>query len=372
MLDEHFVYVSDSTRIEHFKVAIREVLNHNDKVADIGCGSGILGLLCLEAGAKRVYAIDSSRIIEVAKQSYKRAGLDERAVFIKGDSQKISLPEQVDVIICDHLGYFGFDYGIDHFLRDARKRFLRPGGRVIPARIKLQLAIIESGKCYSLATRWNGPDVREEYRWLNDYELNSMRAVSLSREELVSDPVMLGFIDLHADNPDYFSWSVDIRIKRDGFMHGLGGWFESELCEGVTISNSPLDDQSIKRSQIFLPFETPVPVKEDEAVQATVMARPAEDLIGWIAELPESGRRFSHSTWKGSIITDKDIKQTAPTRIPRVSYDGRARLTVLGYCDGRRTAQEIEQAVLRNHPDLFPTPEEISRFVNHVLFRDAD
>ena len=45
---------------------------------------------------------------------------------------------------------------------------------------------------------------------------------------------------------------------------------------------------------------------------------------------------------------------------------------MLGYCDGRRTAREIEQAVLRDHPGLFPSPEEIRRFVAQVLGRDAE
>ena len=55
-----------------------------------------------------------------------------------------------------------------------------------------------------------------------------------------------------------------------------------------------------------------------------------------------------------------------------MSREGQARITVLGYCDGRRTAREIEQAVLRDHPELFPSPEEISRFVAQALGRDTE
>lgn len=39
---------------------------------------------------------------------------------------------------------------------------------------------------------------------------------------------------------------------------------------------------------------------------------------------------------------------------------------------GRRTARGIEQAVLRDHPDLFPSSGEIARFVAHVLGRDTE
>jgi hypothetical protein len=61
-----------------------------------------------------------------------------------------------------------------------------------------------------------------------------------------------------------------------------------------------------------------------------------------------------------------------PDRVPRLSREGAARMTVLGYCDGRHTAREIEHAVLRDHPALFPSPEEICSFVLQVLGKDAD
>ncbi len=150
MLEEHHYYVSDSVRIGQFKSAIRGAVKTSNRVADLGCGSGILGLLCLEAGASLVYDIDSGRIIEVAKETFLRAGLDGRAGFIKGKSQQISLPERVDVIICDHLGYFGFDYGIVSFLEDAGERFLKPDGTAIPARIKLLLALVDSKDCHHI------------------------------------------------------------------------------------------------------------------------------------------------------------------------------------------------------------------------------
>ncbi len=64
--------------------------------------------------------------------------------------------------------------------------------------------------------------------------------------------------------------------------------------------------------------------------------------------------------------------RSRPERVPRLSWEGEARVAVLGYRDGHRTAREIEQAVLRAHPNLFPSPEEISRFVAQVLGRDTE
>ena len=276
------------------------------------------------------------------------------------------------MVICDHVGYFGFDYGIVHTLQDARRRFLKPGGSLIPARIRLQLGAVESETCRDKAEGWRAEGVPAEFHWLRHHSVNAKHAVELPREALLGAPAALGDIDLYADNPDFFSWTAELRIARDGVMHGLAGWFECELAEGVWMTNSPLSDRRINRPQAFLPIDEAVQVKAGDLVKATVMARPADHLIAWVVEFPATGRRFSHSTWQGMLLAPEDLIRAHPERVPHLSREGQARITVLGYCDGRRTAREIEQAVLRDHPDLFPSPEEISRFVAQVLGKDTE
>ena len=75
----------------------------------------------------------------------------------------------------------------------------------------------------------------------------------------VLDGDTLTHFDLRADNPDFFSWTAELRIERDGAMHGLIGWFECELADGVWMTNSPLADRRIERSQAFLPIAEAVP-----------------------------------------------------------------------------------------------------------------
>ena len=67
-----------------------------------------------------------------------------------------------------------------------------------------------------------------------------------------------------------------------------------------------------------------------------------------------------------------EIAARNPAHVPRRNREGEARMIVLGYCDGNRTVRQIEQSVLREHPDLFPTAEETSRFIARVLGRDAN
>lgn len=89
MLDEHLGYVADATRLDLYKTAIAKAISAGDTVADLGCGSGVLGLLCLRAGAGRVYAVDDSAMIDIARETFKRAGLGDRAACMRGKSSQL-------------------------------------------------------------------------------------------------------------------------------------------------------------------------------------------------------------------------------------------------------------------------------------------
>jgi protein arginine N-methyltransferase 1 len=89
-------------------------------------------------------------------------------------------------------------------------------------------------------------------------------------------------------------------------------------------------------------------------------------------EFLASGRKFSHSTWQGELLQPAEILKHNPQHVPRPNRMGQARAIVFGYCDGKRTFAQIEEAVLREHPALFPSSGEISRFVAQVLGKDSD
>ncbi|MDH5620374.1 MAG: hypothetical protein OEZ11_17320, partial [Gammaproteobacteria bacterium] len=58
-------------------------------------------------------------------------------------------------------------------------------------------------------------------------------------------------------------------------------------------------------------------------------------------------------------------------RVARLNDRGRARQIVLSYCNGQRTVSEVQELVLREHPDLLPSASAISVFINRVLAWDT-
>ena len=371
LFKEHLGYLSTRNRLDIYRRAIEQTVRDGDTVLDLGCGTGVLGLLCLEAGAAQVVAVDSTAALQIAQLTLDKAGWAGHVEFILANSYQSELPHRVDLVICDHIGYFGFDYGLISVLADAKRRFLKPSGTMIPRRLKLQLAAVESENCQKHVNGWQAEGIPYPFHWLTQHSVNSTHPVTLTQNELLSKPTDLAIIDLYADNPDFFSWSAQTTVIRNGTVHGLVGWFDCELAESIWMTNSPLSAASIDRSQAFLPISEALPVQAGDVLNVTIMARPDDSLIAWTVEHPASGKRFSHSTWQGELIDRAALARSHPDYIPRLSRSANARNTVLSYCDGKHSIAQVQQAVLRDHPALFPTPAEISRFVAAVLRRDT-
>lgn len=132
----HYMLVRDSVRVMSYRRAIhRHCLDR--RVAEIGCGSGILSIFAARAGARRVIAIEESRIAELAAEMFRANGVDDRIELRRANSRDVSLHERVDVVIHEVLGSDPFTENLLPFIEDARERLLAPGGRMIPSALEV-------------------------------------------------------------------------------------------------------------------------------------------------------------------------------------------------------------------------------------------
>ncbi len=307
-LDEHYSYLSDRVKIETYRAAIDRLVRPEHIVLDLGCGSGLLGLMALRAGASKVLFVEEGAVIEVARRAVAEAGFADKAEFFKANSLKLSLLEQVDVVVCDHIGHFGFDYGILGLLADARQRYLKPDGTIVPAELDLQLAPVESVACRKFVSQWRDGSVPDEFGWVGSNAANTKHSAELSGQDLLADAATLTSIELGAEAAPYLSWNAGFSCARDGTLDGVAGWFDCRLFDDVRMTNSPLAEERLNRPQAFLPLETPVAVTAGERIEVTVMLRHLDDVIGWVIELPESVNRFSHTTFIGMLLGRDALK----------------------------------------------------------------
>ena len=101
--------LSDPVRMTAFDHAIRQKVKPGDVVVDLGAGTGILGFLAIRAGADKVFCIEKSDAIELARAVAAKNGMTDRMVFLEANSKEVSLPVKADVIVSETLGSFGVD-----------------------------------------------------------------------------------------------------------------------------------------------------------------------------------------------------------------------------------------------------------------------
>lgn len=141
----HFKMLRDEDRAMDFDRALRKVVRSGDVVLDVGAGTGLLGLMAWRAGGL-VYACEANRSFAAAAQRVlKKNGAD--FPVIPKSSMRLEvprdLPRRADVMVAEVLSSSLFGEGILATYRDAHRRLLVPGARVIPSRVRLHFAVVE-------------------------------------------------------------------------------------------------------------------------------------------------------------------------------------------------------------------------------------
>ena len=108
-------------------------------VLDVGAGSGILSFFAQQAGAKRVYAVEGSSIAKHAEALVKSNKVDNCIKVISGKIEEIELPEKVDMIISEPMGYMLLNERMLETYLHAKK-WLKPDGKMFPTRGDLHVA----------------------------------------------------------------------------------------------------------------------------------------------------------------------------------------------------------------------------------------
>ena len=344
-------------------------------VVDLGSGTGILGLLACQAGAKHVYSIEETGLIELARDVCRANGFADRIRFVKGLSTRIDLPEPADVILADQIGHFGFEAGLFDYFSDARRRFLKSDGVTIPQRITFCIAPVEHEPLWQQVEFWNGSPAGFDLRPARALASNTGYPIKLLPEQLLGPSLEPLSVDPSTSGSQPLHFGCTLPITRTGTLHGLGGWFIAQLSPSVTMSNSPLSEQRIDRRNVFFPLDRPISVQTGDSVIVTMQILPVQIAVTWKIEIRKNDRsdtarlRFTHSTLKGMLIAREDLQRTHPAFVPTLSPWGTARQTVLTLCDGRRPLAQIECELLHRHPDLFPSLSKAATFVAEVVTR---
>ncbi len=118
-----------------------------DKVVlDVGCGTAILSMFAVKAGAKHVIGVDMSTIIFKAREIVHANGMSDKITLVQGKMEEVKLPfDKVDIIISEWMGYFLLYESMLDTVLYARDRYLTKEGLIFPDKATIFVAGIEDG-----------------------------------------------------------------------------------------------------------------------------------------------------------------------------------------------------------------------------------
>ena len=364
--------IRDSGRTGAYAEALRTIVDRDSVVLDIGTGAGILALLACRFGARKVYAIESREIIQLARQAAAANGVADRIEFIQGISTQIDLREKADVIVSDIRGVLpAWETSLPSVV-DARHRFLAPGGRLIPQQDTLWAGLVQAPDAYGeMVAAWEANGYGFDFQIIRHKALNSWRKFRFSRDHLVSEPCCWAALDYRTLSSPNIGGQIQWILDRKTTLHGLAVWFDCEASDGVGFSNSPVSPTQQIYGQGFFPWFRPVQLSPGDKVSVQIRA----DLVGgdyvwcWntdIATAADPSRplaSFRQSTFHGSLLSLVELRKRAEAFVPTLNEEGRLDGAILQQMANRASLKQIAQNLAEQFPRRFPRWQDA---VNHV------
>ncbi|MEH2199894.1 SAM-dependent methyltransferase [Nostoc sp.] len=234
----YYVLTNDRRRNDSYKVAINRLVK--DKiVVDIGTGKdAILARFCVEANARKVYAIEiNEKFYTSAKACIDKLGLSDKITLILGDATKVNLPELADVCVSEIVGSIGGVEGAVLILNNAR-RLLKEDGVMIPARSITKIAGVSLPDDFLQNPRFTEipayytQKIFEQLGYPFDLRLclrHFSKSSIVSTSSVFEDLNFTGIIE-----PEY-SHEVNLTILKDARLDGFVVWLNLHTIEGEII-----------------------------------------------------------------------------------------------------------------------------------------
>lgn len=236
----HFGIHEEMLKDEVRTVTYRNAMYNNkhlfkDKIVlDVGCGTGILCMFAKKAGAKHVYGIDMSSIIDHAKEIITANGFADDITLIKGKVEDVVLPEgieKVDIIISEWMGYCLLYESMLDTVIFARDKWLAPGGLLFPDKAQLHICAIEDKEYKDEKINW--------WDSVYGFDMSAIRNVALSEplvdvvepRQITTTTSMVKEFDLSTVTVKELNFNAtwQINMKRNDYIHAFVTFFTVEF-----------------------------------------------------------------------------------------------------------------------------------------------
>ena len=318
-------------------------------------------MLASQLGASRVFAIEPTEIIQVAREVAAANGCAGKIEFFEELSHRVTLPVRADVIVSDLRGVLPFFERHIPVIVDARRRFLAPGGTMIPRKDMLWAAVVETPTAYGeVVDPWEQNLLGQDLHPARQLAVNTVKKVRASSTERLTEPRLWTTLDYASVESSDVRAQLEWTVERPGTGHGIIAWFDTELTEGVSFSNAPGSAEGLYDT-LFFPWIEPVPLSQGQIVCVSLEAKLVEEEYIWrwttkIEPFEKTGAsmiHFEQSQLHGAVLSTAKLRRTAADYVPRLSEEGRLRSRAFQLMDGRASMEEIAKKLAGEFPQRF-------------------
>lgn len=248
-IQPHEIMLADGIRVDTYKAGIDRYIHDGDVVVDLGTGSGILAFMASQAGAKKVYAIDHSDVLDLAQHLAEHNNL-KNIDFLHMHSGDFQLDEKVDVILHEQIGNALITEDMIRNVCDLRDRVLKPGGRILPAKFDAFLEPLVLREDSIVPKIWeqeiHGLSFAAAKPWLDrraeEFRNRPRRVLPEEAAYFLTEPTPAFSIDLETIRPEDTPSRIPMKktIVRDGVMDGFCHYFRICFDDEITIESNPL------------------------------------------------------------------------------------------------------------------------------------
>ena len=266
----HFFIVRDELRNAAYDAALRRAIRPGSRVLEIGSGTGLLAMMAARAGAVDVITCEMNpTVAEAAMEIITHNGFVDRVRVIAKHSDKLDAADDLggpmDIIVSEIVSNDLLGQGVLPAHERAVRDLLKPGGRVIPARGAIRVALAE--------------DLRND-----PWRLGEIDGFDLSRFNALMPPIRhmrIGdeCLKLRSNATDLFAFEFGASkfcaparasvtcVGTGGRVNCIAQWIALEMDEDTRYENRPAAGARSCWAALLHPLSHPIEVSFGQEIR---------------------------------------------------------------------------------------------------------
>lgn len=276
----HEEMLKDTSRTLSYRQAMykNKHLFKDKIVLDVGCGTGILSMFAAKAGAKHVYSVDMSNIIEKAREIVSLNGFEDKITLLQGKLEDIELPvKHVDIIVSEWMGYFLLYESMLDTVLYARDRYLTPGGLILPDKCEMYIAGIEDAQYKSEKINYWEDVYGFDYTPFINVAMVEPLVDTVDNNALITTPSKFFEFDINTVTKEELVFHRDFELEAidNDLCHAYVVWWDAIFPgdEKVTLYTGPMRQYTHWKQTIFYMNDV-LDLKKGDVIKGSIALRP--------------------------------------------------------------------------------------------------